>query len=132
MKLFAVLAIATLAQDDYNYDSEPVADGERGKNKGNKGNDQYTQQLGNLDETYVAPNIGSGMCWKCDGAASLADCYTNGETQYCRLPESQELNKDFTSSVCMITMRKYEGAVFEVHMGCEDKDACMAQKVGIK
>ena len=134
MKLFAFLAVATLAQDDYAYDTD--VSGERGKNnKGNNNNGQYNQQLGGGDNNngdgYVAPDIGSGMCWKCDGASSLADCYANGETQYCRRPESEELNEDFTSSVCMVTMRKYEGAVYEVHMGCKDKDACLEQKVSI-
>ena len=48
----------------------------------------------------------------------------------CREPESSlESGELFTSSVCMITMRKREGDVEQVQMGCKDRAACLVQKV---
>ena len=48
----------------------------------------------------------------------------------CREPESSlESGELFTSSVCMITMRKRKGDVEQVQMGCKDRAACLVQKV---
>ena len=68
-------------------------------------------------------------CWSCS-EYSLEDCAANGQIEYCRAAETNEDESEvFSSSVCMVEIRKREGAVEQVKMGCKDRDACSAQKV---
>ena len=68
-------------------------------------------------------------CWSCS-EYSLEDCAANGQVEYCRAAETNEDESEvFSSSVCMVEIRKREGAVEQVKMGCKDRDACSAQKV---
>merc|ERR1711893_27758 len=90
------------------------------------GNQQYSQPTA---APYVEQTITPSLsCFTCTGS-SVAECQSNGEMVACREPESSlESGELFTSSVCMITMRKRKGYVEQVQMGCKDRSACLVQK----
>ena len=68
-------------------------------------------------------------CWSCS-EYSLEDCAANGQVEYCRPAETNEDESEvFSSSMCMVEIRKREGAIEQVKMGCKDRDACATQKV---
>ena len=68
-------------------------------------------------------------CWSCS-EYSLEDCAANGQVEYCRPAETNEEESEvFSSSMCMVEIRKREGAIEQVKMGCKDRDACATRKV---
>ena len=69
----------------------------------------------------------AAQCWECN-AISMNDCEANGRLQDCR-PTQGHQGKIFSSSSCATTIRKREGEVYFVSMGCKDTEACVKQHV---
>ena len=70
--------------------------------------------------------IGSAdSCWECN-AQSMSDCQSNGRVVDCR-PTREVDGIIQSSSSCSTTIRKREGIVYFVQMGCKDTDACVKQ-----
>ena len=69
----------------------------------------------------------STECWSCN-ANSMDDCASNGRVEQCR-PKQSHMGKVFSSSSCSTTIRKRNGEVYFVSMGCKDTESCVKQHV---
>merc|ERR1712220_23233 len=78
--------------------------------------------------TAQAAVSSTAECWSCS-EYSLEDCAANGQVEYCRpAGTNEEETEVFSSSMCMVEIRKREGTIEQVKMGCKDRDACATQK----
>jgi len=71
------------------------------------------------DPTPLPPNS-TVTCFHCD-APNFEECYKIGKSMECLVNEGRP-------PVCMIEVRKRDGKMFGVCMGCKAYDACLEQK----
>ena len=69
----------------------------------------------------------STECWSCQ-ASSMQECGENGRVEQCH-PKQSFRGRVFSSSSCQTTIRKREGEVYFVSMGCAETRSCVMQWV---
>merc|ERR1719187_2424161 len=81
-----------------------------------------TEYPGGYDEyTTTAPEYYPTLsCYHCD-APNFEECYKIGKKKACPYAKGRDM-------VCMIEVRKRDGKVEGVCMGCKEKQACLRQK----
>ena len=80
-----------------------------------------------LLETDTQVTGSASVCFECN-AQNMTECESTGKMVECRKPEVVD-GKILSSSVCMTEIRKRDGVVSQVQMGCKDAIACDTQKV---
>ena len=80
-----------------------------------------------LYETDTQVSGSASVCFACN-AQNMTECESTGQMVQCRKAEIVE-GKILSSSVCMTEIRKRDGVVSQVMMGCKDAIACDTQKV---